>query len=498
MHTKTHEAMTARLYKQAFDNSVLPHIVFDVATTKVVLANKAAAQLLGYTLELLLTKCEPEIFDSADPHYKKMLRELKVAGNTSGYVTTIKKNGTQLFCHVTIAFFANHAGQQEAVATICDMSRSIRRQKLIDKKNKRIVTDNINLALTLQREKDLKNFRQKETDASANSANFKLIFNSSSDVLYDLDILLNKVVVSDGFEKEFGYQTNLQMTASDLWFNHIHLDDRDALIKDYHRVIASLDIEWKRPYRFMKADNTVADILGSSIVLRRLDGTAYRLIGSMQDISKQKVLEAQLEQEIELKESQIAEASEDAKDALRSELGQELHDNVSQLLGASKLYLDMAKRGGVNSGMYLGRSAEYTLNAIEEIRKLSKGLTSDEIKDFGLDHIITKMVTDIMQFSPIKIFCSVKDLNDIKAADQKFKLNIFRIVQEQLNNILKHAKATSVSIDLVVKGKNIILSIRDNGIGFDPKKKQKGIGLQNIKSRATSFNGEAVFEAAAI
>ena len=70
------------------------------------------------------------------------------------------------------------------------------------------------------------------------------------------------------------------------------------------------------------------------------------MIGSMQDISKQKVLEERLEQEIKLKEKQIAEATEEAKETERSDIGKELHDNVNQLLGASRLYLDMAKQGG--------------------------------------------------------------------------------------------------------------------------------------------------------
>jgi two-component system sensor histidine kinase UhpB len=478
MHTKISEAITTRLYQQAFDNSILPHIVFNVATMKVMIANGAAAQLLGYSQKLLLTKSKSEIFNETDTHFRKMGRQLATGGNTSGFTTMIKKNGKHFFCHVTISIFANEAGQQEAVATICDMTRSLNRQKLIDKENKKIVTDNI------------------IKDGLENKENFNLIFNSSSDVLYDMDLVSNEVIVSDGFETEFGYKTKPHMTAVDLWFDHIHPEDRDALIKDYHRVVGSGDIEWKYPYRFLKADNTVADILGSSIVLRKLDGAAYRLIGSMQDISKQKVLEGQLDTEIRLKESQIEQASEEAKEALRSELGKELHDNVNQLLGASKLYLDMAKHGGQNSQMYLGRSSEYTLTAIEEIRKLSKGLTTDNIKELGLDHVITRMAADIMQFHPVKISCAVNDLKDIKEAHQKFKLNIFRIVQEQLNNIIKHAKASLVFIDLILKPKTITLSIRDNGIGFDTSKKQKGIGLENIRSRAVTYNGEALFVAA--
>ncbi|MES1221513.1 MAG: ATP-binding protein, partial [Bacteroidota bacterium] len=79
------------------------------------------------------------------------------------------------------------------------------------------------------------------------------------------------------------------------------------------------------------------------------------------------------------------------------------------------------------------------------------------------------------------------------SAGNKFKLNMYRIVQEQLNNILKYASATKVRIKLCVAKKKVILTISDNGIGFDTTRIQKGIGLRNIKSRAASYYGTADF-----
>ena len=322
--------------------------------------------------------------------------------------------------------------------------------------------------------------------------NYKLVFNSSSDVLYDFDLRTNHVVVSDGFEKEFGYPTMPNMSPTELWANHIHPEDRQALTEDYARMIASTDMEWKYSCRFLKADNSIANILGSSIVLRNAAGKVYRLIGSMQDISKQTVLEEKLEKEILLKEKQISDATEDAKDTERSDIGKELHDNINQLLGASRLYLDMAKHGGPNSEMYLGRSSEYTVKAIEAIRQLSKGLTTDIIKELGLCEAIDNVSRDTMEISPVKISCDLEDVIE-KSVSNKFKLNIFRIVQEQLNNILKYAGATKVEINLSLTKKSVVLTISDDGVGFDTVKKQKGIGITNIKSRAASYYGTADF-----
>jgi len=319
---------------------------------------------------------------------------------------------------------------------------------------------------------------------------FDFIINSSSDVLYDSDLLAGKIIISDNYEKEYAYKINSTMTVGKDWASHIHPEDKETVMQDYRRVLASEDIRWSYTYRFLRADNSVANVISTALILRDSNGKAYRMIGSMQDISKQKVLEEKLEQEIRLKEKQIEEAMEDAKSAERSELGRELHDNVNQLLGASKLFLDMAKRGGQNSEMCLSRSSEYTLMAIEEIRKLTKGLTTDTIKSLGLVEAIENISSNIMEASPLKISCSVNNFIDDSVNDQ-FKLNVFRIVQEQLNNILKHAKATEATINLSQNKKSIILSISDNGVGFDTNKKRMGIGVMNIKSRAASYHGSA-------
>jgi signal transduction histidine kinase len=219
------------------------------------------------------------------------------------------------------------------------------------------------------------------------------------------------------------------------------------------------------------------------------------MIGSMQDVSKQTILEEKLAQEIKLKEKQIADAMQDAKETERSDLGKELHDNVNQLLGVSRLYLAMAKQGGPDSEKHISRSSEYKLNAIEAIRKLTKGLAKDEIRDFGLCDSIDNLISDMRQVNEVKISCSLDNSIETLVND-KFKLNVFRIIQEHLNNILKHAHAKRVTISLTRKSKSIILVIADNGVGFDTSAKRKGIGIDNIKSRAAAYNGNAEFNSA--
>jgi two-component system, NarL family, sensor histidine kinase UhpB len=270
--------------------------------------------------------------------------------------------------------------------------------------------------------------------------------------------------------------------------------------------LASNSKGWEDAFMFKKYNGAVASTICRASIIRDDAGRAIRLIGALQDISRLQELEKKLEDqivihvaeeekldhEIRLKEKQITDATEDAKEMERSNIGKELHDNINQLLGASRMFLEMAKKGGGNSAMYLSRSSEYTLTAIEEIRKLTKGLTTDIITNLGLCTAIENLTTDMTTVNPIKICCKLNSFNEKKVTD-KFKLNVFRIVQEHLNNILKHAHATKVAITLSQNESFVQLSIVDNGVGFDTDKKQNGIGIDNIKSRAVSYNGIASF-----
>ena len=348
----------------------------------------------------------------------------------------------------------------------------------------------------LSQQKDLEEKLNEEINCrsklfSESEANFKLIFNSSSDILYDIDLITNKLVISDGYTKNFGYPLKNNSLSTESLFSHIHPEDKEALLLNYEQMLLSQGTEWKYSFRFCKRNGEVANVVTSCLVLRNAAGKAYRRIGYIQDQSKQIVLEEKLQEEVRLKEKQISDAAEEAKDTERFEIGKELHDNINQLLGVSKLYLDMAK-GGEDSKLYLSRSSEYMNLAIEEIRKLSKGLTTDTLKNIGLCEVIEKVCHDLMETKRIKITCILKQFVE-KSVTDKFKINLFRMVQEHLNNVFKHAEATMVTIKLLQNEKIIQLTIADNGIGFNTTKTQNGVGIASIKSRAITYNGLAKF-----
>ena len=152
----------------------------------------------------------------------------------------------------------------------------------------------------------------------------------------------------------------------------------------------------------------------------------------------------------------------------------------------------MARKNVAYKETYLNRSSEYILSAIEEIRKLTKGLITDAVNSIGLCDAIEHVIKDLMEIHPVKISCKMDDKFQAQL-NPKFSLHVFRIVQEQLTNIIKHSKASVVTIRLFRDKTDVVLSIVDNGIGFDISKKAEGVGIMNIKSRAASNGGEASF-----
>ncbi|WP_202552441.1 sensor histidine kinase [Ginsengibacter hankyongi] len=208
------------------------------------------------------------------------------------------------------------------------------------------------------------------------------------------------------------------------------------------------------------------------------------------DITERIVLEKQLLDEKINNQKEIAKAAISGQEKERREIGAELHDNVNQLLATANLFLGHSLHLAEGYKPFIINSQEYVLTAIEEIRKLTKALVGpSKAKEMDLIVSIKDLVTDILRVGEIKIRFA-HDSYCEPVSDDGLKLVIYRIIQEQLNNILKHAEATEIAIDLKYENGRISLAIEDNGKGFDTNANRNGIGLKNIQHRAEIYNGE--------
>ena len=187
----------------------------------------------------------------------------------------------------------------------------------------------------------------------------------------------------------------------------------------------------------------------------------------------------------------VAQAVVDAQEKERAEIGYELHDNVNQILSTARVFLDLARNDEKERLNLIERSASNIANAVSEIRRISRSLVPASLSDLGLILSIEDLVDSIQIAKAIKVeFYHSGDIEN--SISEKGKLMLFRIIQEQVTNVLKHAEATNLVIELMVDSGAISLSITDNGKGFDTEKvkTKKGVGLYNIENRTELFNGK--------
>lgn len=456
------------LHQQAFDSSLRANIIFKVRDGSVVTANRAACQLLGYSKRELLTKNRKDIFG-------------KTTSSAKGDLSIIKKSGKLLPCEVTSVIFKDANGIRNSIFSIADLRPRLLKQKKIDAENEKLVASNILIA------------RSESDSRDADNINWmKSITKASYDVIWEWDITADLIAFGNNYEKVFGYKLPKNKISFQEWMAFFQPEEKADIEKKINKIFHSGENHWEDTYQFTCPDGTPGQVISRANTVRDNNGKVTRVIGVIHDMSKMQKLEDSLEQEMQIKEKQIVEAIVEAKEMERSDLGKELHDNINQLLSTSMLYLDLARKDIKNGEIYLLHSSEYTLTAIEEIRKLTKGLTTDTLTNVGLSGAIRQIVRDTMETYPINIYCTLDESLEETLSD-KFKLNTFRILQEQLTNILRHAKASEVHISIAPADAGLRLFIADDGVGFDCAKRPKGIGMRNIISRAELYKGETQF-----
>ena len=205
------------------------------------------------------------------------------------------------------------------------------------------------------------------------------------------------------------------------------------------------------------------------------------------DITERVELEKKLVQERKTKQREITDAVLTAHENEREDIGKELHDNLNQILGAAKLYIELAKTDDTKRDMALEKSSGYIVRVINEIRRISKTLAPPGMM-LGLFENINSIVDDLSVNNSLLINFTHETVEE-DDLNEKLQLAIFRIVQEQTNNIVKHAKATLATINLSRIANEIVLMITDNGVGCDISKVKKGVGIINIRSRVELYGG---------
>ena len=207
-------------------------------------------------------------------------------------------------------------------------------------------------------------------------------------------------------------------------------------------------------------------------------------------LSKQELAQQQKIEKVRT-ESQIRilNATLDGKETERKQIAETLHDSVSALLSSANLHLQACKKtfnGPIP--VEVEKSQNIIHEASHKIRNLSHTLVSSVLLKFGLAYAIKDMAE---KYSNSQLFIEYKTKN-ITRYDQDFEIKLHNIIQELINNIIKHSEASNASIHLVDNNDKIKIYIKDNGKGFDKHlvKKKNGLGINQIDARIHMMKGE--------
>jgi PAS domain S-box-containing protein len=219
-------------------------------------------------------------------------------------------------------------------------------------------------------------------------------------------------------------------------------------------------------------------------------GELLHIICTIKDITDRKRLEEELVAEQISHQKALTQATIDGQEKERREIGKELHDNVGQQLTTTKLFLDMAKTTADDgTAEMVSLALKGISDVINEVRTISHALVPPTLGDLGIIESIEELIEAIRYVQLIKIDFDYFDLNEDRVPENQ-QLMLYRIIQEGLNNIIKHADATTVSIVMKNTNRQLLLEIKDNGKGFNMATVRKGLGITNIKNRAELFDGK--------
>ncbi len=317
---------------------------------------------------------------------------------------------------------------------------------------------------------------------------YELVNKATLDIIWEWDYYNNEGTWGEGFCQTFGYSTD-QLRYDLTWIEkYIHPDDQDGVVRSIQFCIDSRIKNWQHEYRFRCVDGTYKEVFDRGYIVYDQLNMPHRMIGAMTDITEKKELERGLAAQKLKQQKMITEVTIQAQEKERNELGKELHDNINQILAIIKMYTGIAKDKDDIPRTMISECYDLVTAVMEEIRKLSHSLVTPSLGDIGLLASLRDLADDINKANKVKVKLLGEEFY-ARLLDSGIELMLYRVIQEQVSNILKYSKAVNAVISLEKDDKAVYLTISDDGVGFDPGKTSKGIGLKNIQSRIDYYNG---------
>ncbi|MBW7914249.1 MAG: sensor histidine kinase [Taibaiella sp.] len=266
----------------------------------------------------------------------------------------------------------------------------------------------------------------------------------------------------------------------------IYNDETAATINDLNLKYETAEKENK----IIRQEKTITDkenrlriqaiIIGGALIIILL---MVILFVQRRRAAKQKEIAQKQEQDIALLNALVS-----GEEKERTRIARELHDGLGGILAAAQMHLSTLEAKSSNDQQKLSQSSKLVSTAAEETRRIAHNMLPETLLRLGLDEALKEYSRTINDSKLLTVDYEAIGMDTRLSTSTE--LAIYRVVQELVNNIIKHAGATQAFIQLQKHNETLAITIEDNGKGFDGKDGvNEGIGLANIRSRISFLNG---------
>jgi two-component system sensor histidine kinase UhpB len=359
-----------------------------------------------------------------------------------------------------------------------------------------VLTTGVVLYLVLRR--SFHNRRRAEETSRLNQERFEAVALATTDAIWDLNLDTEVVWWSDSAAKLFGFRPEDISTRVEWWRERLHPEDRERVLSAIREVASGAGRTWTGHYRFRRHDGNYAVVMDRGYIVRDAAGKPVRIVGGVTDITERR----RAEEALEASRRQLRALSarlQSAREEERANVAREIHDELGQVLTAIKINLDWLEGniGERETDPALNRllervveSGEMTEGAIASVQRIATALRPGLLDNLGLTAALQEEAARFAQRTGVT--CDLTFSSEPPTLPREATTAVFRIFQESLTNVARHAGAKSVRADFHVDEDHLVLEISDDGCGIPPEavSNNRSLGLLGMRERAAVLGGE--------
>jgi signal transduction histidine kinase len=283
--------------------------------------------------------------------------------------------------------------------------------------------------------------------------------------------LINRLFNETIIEKEAGLRIRYETEKKELQISSLESDKK----------VQQLTISRKNTLNYL--------LIGGAVALLLILILTYRTYSQKQTLQQQRIYELETEKKLEATEAVLKGEEQE-----RTRLAKDLHDGLGGMLSGIKHSLNTMKGNLImtpDNAQAFERSMDMLDSSIKEMRRVAHNMMPEALVKFGLDTALRDFCNDINQSGALKINYQSIGLEGAEL-DQTVSITIYRIIQELINNTIKHAAASSAIVQLTKNDDQLSVTVEDNGKGFDTAilTAAKGIGWSNVQNRVEFLKGK--------